>query len=191
MINQFDTDNYPTKEPKSVVVGTLFNWKRPDITDAYGTTDYNLEYRFSLQSETVTAITINAGKIDSAFVVQESQSVTSNYKDGFYFWQAVIVRISDSEEVLVDSGYMEFTPDASVSDTRSHNYITLKNIRATIQGTATKDQSSYSVAGRSLSRRSIDELLKLEETYLRRWNSELAAKDGRSNVSTVLIKMGS
>ena len=191
MINQFDTDNYPTTEPKSVVVGTLFNWKRPDITDAYGTTAYNLEYRFSLQSETFTALTITAGKVGSAFVVQESQSVTSTYKDGFYFWQAVVVRISDSEDVLVDSGYMEFTPNASVSDTRSHNYITLQNIRATIQGTATKDQASYSVAGRSLSRRSIDELLKLEETYLRRWTNEVAAKDGRSNVGTVLIKMGS
>lgn len=193
MENRFDSDNYPSREPDELVVGERWAWKRPDITDAYPTATYTLVYRFSILTSTGTVTSITAGKVSSAHVVEVSQATSGNYAAGEYYWQAVVVRDSDSEEVIVDSGYWTIVTDLdSAVDTRSHNYITLMAIRANIEGTATKDQQSYSIAGRSLNRRSIEELTTLERDYARRWKAEKEEKrrkSGRTQSNRVLAKM--
>lgn len=190
MDNLFNTDNYPEGEPKEVTAGAIFGWKRSDISEAYPVDTYSLGYRLSLQSQTGSPVIFSSSNIGNIHTVQVMGAVTSSYAPGLYLWQAEITRNSDSEKVVVDDGYITINPAiADGVDTRSHVYITLMNIRATIQGTATKDQSSYSVAGRSLSRRSIDELLMLEKEYSQRWLSEQRKKDKKPTVSTILVKM--
>lgn len=193
MKNQFDSENYPDREPDQLVVGERWAWKRPDIAAAYPTATFTLKYRFSIQNATGTVTEITATKSGSAHVVEVSQTDTSGYAAGDYFWQAVIIRDADSEEVVVDSGYWELQPNLDEAvDTRSHNYITLMAIRAVIEQTATKEQASYSVAGRSLSRRNLEELMELEREYLRRWQNEKKEKrrqSGRKIGNRVLAKL--
>jgi hypothetical protein len=177
MENKFDSDNYPDQEPQELAVGARWAWTRSDITKTYPTASYTLKYKFSLLDSAGTVGTITATKSDSAHVVEVAVSTTESFAAGDYYWQAVIVRDSDSEEVVVDTGYWTLINDLDADvDTRSHNYKVLKAIESCIEGTATKDQQSYAIAGRSLSRRSIEELLMLKNEYRRLWNEEKREK---------------
>jgi len=56
------------------------------------------------------------------------------------------------------------------------------------------DQSSMSIAGRSLSRMSIDELFQLKDRYQAEYDKEVkkaAIKNGKSSGNTILTKFGS
>ena len=73
-------------------------------------------------------------------------------------------KVADGTEVFtLERGLLEVDPDLSADtagvDRRSFAEITLANIEAMLQGKATKDQTSYSLNGRALSRYSPDELL--------------------------------
>lgn len=192
MDNLFDSANYPTAEPGILGVGDRWAWTRPDITTAYPTASYTLKYRFIGQEAGGSVIEIVADKVVSAHVVTVATTVTIDYAPGTYEWQAIVVRDSDSEEVVVSRGYS--TLKASTGDTRPWTYRVLMAIRATIEGTASKEDSSYSIAGRSLSRRSVSELLELEKEFQARWTSEQAAVDraeGRTPAQRrVLMKFG-
>lgn len=173
MQNLFDTDNYPDSEPSGQVAGTVWGWKRPDITEAYPTASYTLKYLFGLQVTPFTAITITAGKVAGAHVVQATS--TGAYAAGQYKWQAVIVRVSDDAEVVVDTGYMQVTAKAATAtDTSSWVYQTLVAVREVLKNGASK-ASSYTINGRTLQRYSLTELLDLEREFSRRWKDEQRA----------------
>lgn len=191
MINLFDSANYPDTEPNSIIAGSRIGWTRSDITSTYPTATYTLIYRFKLQSGDWDFEKITADKVSSAHIVELSKSTTAGFKAGDYRWQAIVVRDSDSEEIVVDEGYA--TVAAQSGDIRSHNLTVLQAIRATIEGTASNEQAEYSINGRTLKRRSIAELVELEQLYAARWENEKAATDqanGRTTSSSVLIKMG-
>ena len=59
------------------------------------------------------------------------------------------------------------------ADLRSHAKKVLDAIEAVIENRATVDQSSFSIAGRSLSRMSIDELLTLKNRYKAEYLKEI------------------
>ena len=189
MNNLFDSDNYPDVEPGELIIGDRWAWTRSDITDTYETASYTLKYRFSLQASPFSTFEIEAGKVSSAHMVEVAQATTAGYAAGDYRWQAVIVRDSDSEEVTVDQGFTELTPDfTGTDDARPWVYRVLVAIRATIEGTATTDQESYSINGRSLSRRSLEELMALESEFSRKWDAEKAKTDANAR-TRVLVKM--
>jgi hypothetical protein len=194
MQNQFDVSAYPDAVPSTLTAGSRWAWTRSDITDAYPTASYTLKFRFSLLADPYTDYSIVASKVSSAHVVEVATSVTSGYAAGDYSWFAVIVRDSDSEEVTVDTGFVTIQPDmgAAPGDTRTWVARVLAAIRATIEGTASKEQSGYSIGGRSLSLRTPGELLELEREFHKRWKQEQAEINraaGRTAVSRVLIKM--
>lgn len=190
MINQFDSDNYPDQEPDALIAGARWAWTRSDITETYPTASYTLKYLLTLQSSGGTQVTITAGKVSSAHVVEVGQSTTDGYGAGTYKWQAIIVRDSDSEEVVEDEGFL--TVAAQTGDIRSHVLTVLQAIEATIEQTASKEQASYSIAGRSLSRRSPQELLELKREYQALWEQEkqkIDRQNGRVSKPRVLLQM--
>lgn len=194
LVNRFDSANYPDSEPTEAFAGERWAWTRSDITATYPTASYTLSYRMCLQEASHADIDITATKSDSKHVVEVGQATTAAYGEGLYWWQAIVTRDSDSEEVVVGEGYIEVKADlgAHAGDTRTQAYKILSAIRATILGTASNEQSSYSIAGRSLSRRSIDELLQLEKEFARRWDKEKEAIDraaGRAKSNRVLLRM--
>lgn len=192
MKNAFSSENYPNEVPRELSAGSRWAWTRSDITAAYPTATYTLRFRFSQLDSPFSDYTFTAGKVSSSHVLEVSQAETS-LAQGEYKWQAEVVRDSDSEEVIVDAGTVHVLPDLANNPGESSSWVyqVLTKIRATIEGTASKEDSSYSIGGRSLARRSIDELLQLEREFLTRWNNEKAAanrKAGRRR-GRVLAKM--
>lgn len=187
-MNVFDRTQYSSAEPRSAVAGDRWVWRRPDIAANYPTTDYSLSYRFTSQNNTSLEETASAVEVDGDYIVEMESATTEAFAAGSWVWEAIITRTSDSKTAVVDRGYVEVSAPA----TASHTFKVLQAIRATIEGTATHDQSRIEIGGRILERRSIKELTELEAMYARRWKSEQAAIDraaGRS-VSRVLVKMG-
>lgn len=189
MINLFEISNYPDSEPVDLVAGTLWGWTRSDITAAYPPAAYTLVYRLSLQASPYTVVTITAGKVDGAHVVQQAD--TAAIVAGQYKWQAVIVRDADSAEVSVGQGFatVAATIAEDVGDTSSWVYQVLTAIRETIKGTASKERASYTVQGRTLQARSISELLELEREFSKRWNNEQRKAGTLKSPRRVLVGM--
>ena len=194
MSNLFDSANYPDSIPAKLVSGNRWAWTAADLTADYPTASYTLKYRLSLQTADGLVKVVTASKVSSAHVVEVASATTAQYESGDYYWQAIIVRDSDSEEVTVDSGMCYVLPNLSdePGDTRSHTLKVLRAIQACIEGTATKEDQSYSIAGRSLARRSIPELLELLSAYEKKWErekDEIAKQNGRPVSRRVLAKM--
>lgn len=191
MQNQFDSTAYPDAVPGELISGARWAWTRSDITAAYPTSLYTLAFRFCQLEAPHAESTVTAGKVADAHVVEASIADTAGkYVAGEYSWQAIVTRDSDGEQVQVDNGLVVIQPDLdSAGDTSSYVYQVLAAIRATLKNTATKEQSAYSIGGRSLAMRSITELLDLEKEFSKRWKAEKSAIDraaGRSTASNLI-----
>jgi len=135
-----------------------------------------------------------ASKISAAHVVEVVSANTTGTALGDYTWQAIIVRDSDGEKVQVDQGLLTIQPDLiAPGESSSWVYQVLIAIRATLKKTASKEQSSYSIGGRSLSNRTPLELLEMEKEFTDRWRreqSDIEKNAGRRFSRRVLVKMG-
>jgi hypothetical protein len=167
MANLFDSTNYPTTEPSDIIAGDRIAWKRSDLDSDYPIASYSLKYSARLENAGSTEIEITATESGSDYIVEVGQATTAAYTAGVYHWQAYIIRTSDSERITVDSGTWEVKAnrDAATTDPRNHVKKVLDSIEATIEGRASKDQESYSIAGRSLGRTPIADLILLRDKY--------------------------
>ena len=160
MSNKFDSTNYPSQVPTELQLGDFWAWKRDDLSEDYPVASYSLSYEFNLiDGSTVSNFTLSATESGDTYIIEASS--TSSYAKGNYNWVSYITRTSDSARVKLEEGFVEIqdnyaTTSASV---RSHAKIVLDAIEAVIENRANIDQSSMSIAGRSLSRMSVDELL--------------------------------
>lgn len=94
-------------------------------------------------------------------------SITSTFGVGAYTHS--IIATDGTDSYTIEAGQFNVVPraaDLTDTDTRSHNVKMINAIDATLENRATKDQQSYSIAGRSLSRIPIVELLQLKDYYL-------------------------
>lgn len=177
MANLFDRNNYPTQEPDTLVIGDRWTWRRPDLVADYPTADYSLTYEFHHDDGGGGAhqFTITATETSDDYIVEVASTTTANYNSLQYKWYAFITRTSDSERVAVDDGYTFLVDDYANTnaDQRTHAKKVLDAIEAVLENRASQDQMSYSIAGRSLSRMSIDDLLKFRDRYRAEYNKEL------------------
>ena len=60
----------------------------------------------------------------------------------------------------------------------------MDNIEAVLENRATQDQMSYSIAGRSLSRMSVDDLLTFRDRYKTEYNEEIKRARIKNNQDT-------
>ena len=195
MSNKFDSTNYPTEVPDELQLGDFWAWKKDNLATDYPIADYSLSYEFNLiDGATASNFTLTATESNDEYII--STSDTGSYTKGEYNWVSYITRTSDSARVKIAEGYIEIqdnyaTTSASV---RSHAKIVLDAVKAVIENRATMDQSSMSIAGRSLSRMSISELYELKDRAQRDYNAEVkkaAIKNGKSSKTTILTKFGS
>jgi len=193
--NKFDSTNYPTEVPDELQLGDFWAWKKDNLATDYPTADYSLSYEFNLiDGATASNFTLTATESNDEYII--STSSTGSYTKGEYNWVSYITRTSDSARVKIAEGYVEVqdnyaTTSASV---RSHAKIVLDAVKAVIENRATMDQSSMSIAGRSLSRMSIDELFQLKDRYQADFDAEVkksAIKNGKSSRTTILTKFTS
>ena len=194
MSNQFDSTNYPSQVPTELQLGDFWAWKRDDLSSDYPVASYSLSYEFNLiDGATVSNFTLTASESNNAYIIEATS--TGSYTKGNYNWVSYITRTSDSARIKLEEGFVEVqdnyaTTSASV---RSHAKIVLDAIEAVIENRATMDQSSMSIAGRSLSRLSIDELLTFRARYRAEYLKEvkqLRIKNKRGSGNTIKVNFG-
>jgi len=190
--NKFDSTNYPSQVPTELQLGDFWAWKRDDLSEDYPVASYSLSYEFNLiDGSTASNFTVEATESNDTYIIEVSS--TSSYTKGNYNWVSYITRTSDSARVKLEEGFVEIqdnyaTTSASV---RSHAKIVLDSIEAVIENRANIDQSSMSIAGRSLSRMSVDELLTFRARYKAEYLKEvkqLRIKNKRGSGNTPKVR---
>ena len=195
MANLFDRDNYPTQEPDLLVVGHRWMWRRPDLVADYPTADYALTYEFHEDSGGGGShkFDITATEAESTYFVEVASSTTASYTDGDFIWNAFITRSSDSQRIRVDTGRTTVVKNLANTnaDLRSHAKKVLDAVQAVLENRASVDQASFSIAGRSLSRMSIDELLSFRDKYKAEYLQEIKKariKNKQKSGNTIEVK---
>jgi hypothetical protein len=192
MANKFDSTNYPTSEPNELQLGDFWAWKRTDLSTDYPTASYTLSYEFNLvDGSTAANFTLTATESNDEYLIEVSNTTT--YTSGEYNWVAYITRSSDSARIKLSEGFTEIQENyaTTTSSVRSHAKKVLDAIEAVIENRATMDQSSMSIAGRSLSRLTIDELLQFRDRYKAEYLKEVKKariKNKKDSGNTIKVR---
>lgn len=186
MANLFSTTNAPTTEPERLIAGDLWQWKRTDLGADYDNASYTLKYSARLENSGSTEIQITATADSSDYLVSVAAATTADYTVGDYHWQAYITRNSDSERLTIDRGTFEVfaNRDAATTDPRTHAKIMIDKIESLLEGRADADVASYSIAGRSLTKLTVEELADWRTRYRIEYLREVRAERARNGVGT-------
>jgi hypothetical protein len=178
----------PETEPSSLVVGDTWKWKK-DLSDFPAPT-WTLKYNFVSSDSNAANISITASADGTTHSISVAKATTAGYKHGDYKWYSYVD--DGTSRYNVASGSISILPDPStVTDSRSHVKKTLDAIEATIEGVATNDQKAYTIAGRSLQRYGLDELLMLKDRYQGLYQQEINkenAENGKGSNRTVKVR---
>ena len=193
MANLFDSTNYPTTEPETLTLGDRWVWKRTDLGTDYAPASYALTYNARLQGAGSTTFSITASESGDDYLVEGASSTTAGYTKGTYNWSAYITRSSDSERIEVDSGVwtVDLNLASSTDDPRSHAAKMVDNLESTLESLAAKLTTSYSIADRSNTLRSMEEgrdQLREYRAELRRETYKARALNGQRTGESILIR---
>jgi hypothetical protein len=169
VVNAFDSANYPAREPDAMQVGDRWAWRRADLAATYDPASYTLSYVARMEGSGATSFTVTATGASTEYRVEVASATTAAYRAGTYRWTAYITRASDSERIEVGTGTWTIHPNrgSSSADPRSAAKVMLDKIESILSGRADADVSSYSIAGRSLSKIPIPELISWRDSYKR------------------------
>jgi len=185
-------DNVQDGEPLSLVAGDTWTWQRSDLGADFPPAAYSLTYSMQREGNTTAPTTFTATESGETYTVTVPAATTAVLAAGTWQWTAHAIRTADSARVTVGSGIFTVKPNPAVAhDPRSHAAKVLAAIEALIEGRATSDVSSYSIAGRSLTKLSIDELMSWRAKYRAMVNREQAAASGRSTGRTHVVRFSS
>jgi hypothetical protein len=167
MANLFDVANSPTQEPLQIVVGDFVQWRRTDLGADYPNDQYTANYVARINAGGTAEIQIAGTAHDSDFLFSVPSATSAAYVVGDYHWQLEVVRLSDSERIVLDRGNFATVPDldATGADPRSHAQIMVNKIESILENRADSDVSNYSINGRSLVKLTIDDLLRWRDYY--------------------------
>ena len=200
MSNLFDSTNFRTLEPTleeygfPIVAGDFLAWKRTDLGTDYPPASYGLTYSARLNGGG-TAITLTASESGTEYIIEENSTATVNFPVGIYQWSAYITKTADSNRIEIGNGTWEVVENKAVStaDPEPYEKKVLDAIQAVIQGRASQDQMSYSIAGRSLSRMDPDDLHTWEAVYKAKWlklKRMQRAREGRGHDGIIKTRLG-
>jgi hypothetical protein len=177
-----------TTFPDEIVAGDYFNLKE-SLTDYPASDSWELTYTLINRNDKIT-LTSSASGDDH--LIQVVIATTATWAAGDYHWQKVI---SDgTEKYTLATGQVTVTAsyaDVSSLDTRPHCYVMRDALRAVSENKATKDQQSYSIAGRSISRYSPAEIidwLKYYEAKCDEYDRKLKRADGKATGSLIKVQ---
>lgn len=187
MPSQFDSANYPTREPLELVAGDRWTWKRTDLGADYPPASFTLKYSARLDNA-ATEIEITATASGSDYLIEVLSATTAAFPVGRYRYQAYITRISDAQRITLNSGFFEVKPnrDIATTDPRTHARKVLDSVETAIEGFASGSSiKSYTIAtpnggSRSVTRRDMPDLLVLRDRYRAEVSNE-EAKDRVAN----------
>lgn len=176
-------------EPIEIIIGDTITWIRRNVQAASENDAGAVEYADIKASEgwtlkftavgklgifTITAAADSDNADDFKFTI--AAATTAAYTAGDYKWQLVATKTTT--RYTIAEGWITLTDNISgrsaLYDNRSHAKKVLDAIEAVIEGRASMDQMGYQIAGRSLSRTPIPDLIKLRSLYKDEYDGELA-----------------
>lgn len=174
----------PTVFPSSITAGD-------SLIFAISLDDYPAGEGWSLSYVLLNAsskITLESEADGDAHAFDISPDDTAEYTAADYKYTALVS--SATARFSVDAGSVVIHPDPATLETydgRTHAEICLENIEAVIQGKATADNYSYSIAGRQLAKYSWDDLISARNHYRQEVAKERRASAGKPQ--SRLLKM--
>jgi len=166
----------PEGEPLTIIAGDYIQWYRTDLSD-YPSSEYTLKYMIYNTSKSYE---VTAAAYGSQYLVTIATTTSDDYTAGSYKWDAYVSKTG--VRYKVDTGYITVKQDTgALTGGTGYDYSsTVKTIfdaiEAVIQGRASKDQEEFAIAGRSLKRTPIADLLKLRNFYKAEYEQELRAE---------------
>ena len=178
--------------PETIRAGDTVKVKRSDIGRDYPNTTYTAKFEARCFDHKVDTISITATADGDDYLFTFLATATADYHVGE--WSFIITVTDGTNRVTVDEGtfkVLQNIPTDNTTDTRSHARIVLDKIETLLQGKADADVQNYSINNRSLTKMSIDELLKWRDYYkaevLREKRIE-RAKSGKGSGNRVLVR---
>lgn len=172
-------------EPVEVFAGTTWAWEVV-VSDYSAADGWSLLYVFT-NSAGAFSFPDDGTASGTTFSVNVDSATIAGKTPGAYTWQLFAIKGADKR--FVSSGPItvkaDITGGSTALDSRTHVKKTLDALEAVIEGKASSDQLSYSIAGRSLTRMSPDELLKWRDRYRAEYAQEQATASGKKNIGTV------
>jgi hypothetical protein len=157
----------------------VFATSVPDYLPSAG---YTLTYRLVRRDAAGAAITFAAGVSGDLYSVSVTPATTAGWTAGRYTWASYVTKAG--ERYTVGQGELVIEADPALItapyDNRSHARKVLDAIEAVLEGRASTDQQQVSVAGRTLTRMPITELLLLRDRYRAEAASEAASEQIRT-----------
>ena len=193
MANLFDATNAPETEPTEIVAGGFYQWKRNDLGVDYPTSAYTLSYKARIAGGGFPNISLTATASGDQYLVTITSAASAAYQTGDYKWQSFITRNSDSAKILLAEGEWKIVSDvgSSTADFRSHAAIMVAKIESLLNGKADADVANYSIAGRSLTKLTMAELIEARDYFksevIQEQNLD-KIKRGQKTQSTVLVR---
>ena len=190
MANIFTT--IPEKEPINFYKGETVVWKRTDIGADYDPSSYSMVWEASLENDGSTRFSATVTESGTDYTFTLDNSSTASYTAGDYVWFLKVLQTSDSETLVIDSGKITVKDNyfATTGDTRSHAKVMLDKIESILENRADADVSSYSIAGRSLNKLTVDELLRWRDYYRAEYKKEVAEfRTGNNEGSGRVVKV--
>ena len=193
MANLFDPNEAPEGEPTEVVVGDFIQWKRSDLLTDYPLASYSAEYVARITGGGANEIKLPATESGGTYLFTVDSVTSADFAPGLYHWQLEITQTSSGNRIVVDTGDFTAVPDMdnNTADPRIHAEIMVDKIQTILEGKADSDVSSYSIAGRSLTKMSFQELVDARDYYRKEVishnNAELV-KRGKRNGATVQVR---
>lgn len=182
----------PTVEPTEVVAGNTIKWLIPEDDDYPIADSWVLSYAFVNKNHTFEVTCSDNG--DQQHLASIDAATSAAIPAGNYKWQSYITKAT--ERYPVDTGSLTIKENFAALDggfdTRSHWQTVLDNVEAVIQGRATRDQSSYTVNGRQLSRTPMADLIKLynkAKTQVAGEMREEALRKGMGHSGVIKVRM--
>jgi hypothetical protein len=195
MANLFDAANAPEGEPLEIVVGDFIQWKRSDIAVDYPPSAYSAEYVARITGGGSNEIKIPATEPsgEDYYLFTADSDTSSAFDPGKYHWQLEVTQTSSGNRIVFDVGDFQALPDMdnNQADPRIHAEVMIDKIESILEGKADSDVSSYSIAGRSLTKMTFDELLAARDRYraevVKHENRE-KVKRGKASGSTIKVR---
>ena len=195
MANLFDAANAREGEPLELVVGDFLQWKRSDIAIDYPPSAYSAEYVARITGGGSNEIKIPGTEPsgDDYYLFTATSAESADFEPGKYHWQLEITQTATGNRVVVDIGDFTAIPDMdnNQADPRIHAEIMIDKIQSILEGKADADVSSYSIAGRSITKMTFDELMAARDRYraeLTKHENRELLKRGKSNGSTIKVR---
>jgi len=169
--------------PNPIEAGNTIAWERTYSASDFPAADWTAKCHLKLiGSSAVTTIT--ATESGETFTFTITAAVSAALTVGDYEWVEVVEKgegasIERYEQYRGTTTVRRFLGTSGTVDSRSTVRVIFEAIEAVLQGRASQDQQSYSIAGRSLERTPIADLLKLRQFYA----SEVAREDKETAIA--------